>query len=44
MTLTIGALTEVGSFFPVVCFIRVFEQTFAEQLYRDKGLLEEFLR
>ena len=29
-----------GLFFPVlVCFIYVFDQTLAEQLYRDKGLL-----
>ena len=26
-------------FFPVVCFIHVFDQTLAQQLYRDKGLL-----
>ena len=26
-------------FFPVVCFIHVFEQTSVEQLYGDKGLL-----
>ena len=43
MTLKLGALTELGLFFPVVCYIRVFDQTFAEQLDRDKGLLEEFL-
>ena len=35
----IGALTKLGLFFPVVCFIHVFDQTLAEQLYRDKGLL-----
>ena len=34
-----GALTKLGLFFPVLCFIRVFDQTLAEQLYRDKGLL-----
>ena len=39
MTLKIGALTKLGLFFPVVCFIHVFDQTLAEQLYRDKGLL-----
>ena len=39
VTLKIGALTKLGLFFPVVCFIRVFDQTLAEQLYRDKGLL-----
>ena len=41
MTLQIGALTKLGLFFPVVCFIRVFDQTLEEQLYRDKGLLFE---
>ena len=35
----IGALTKLGLFFPVVCFICVCAQTLAEQLYRDKGLL-----
>ena len=40
MTLEIGALTKLGLFFPVVCFIHVFDQTLAEQLYRDKGLLD----
>ena len=39
VTLKIGALTKLGLFFPVVCFIHVFDQTLAEQLYRDKGLL-----
>ena len=39
MTLKIGALTKLGLFFPVVCFIYVFDQTLVEQLYRDKGLL-----
>ena len=39
MTLKIGALTKLGLFFPVLCFIHVFDQTSAEQLYRDKGLL-----
>ena len=41
MTLKIGALTKLG-LFPVVCFIHVshvFDQTLAEQLYRDKDLL-----
>ena len=35
-----GALTKLGLFFPVVCFIHVFDQTLAEQLYRDKGVFE----
>ena len=39
VTLKIGAFTKLGLFFPVVCFIRVFDQTLAEQLYHDKGLL-----
>ena len=39
VTQKIGALTKLGLFFPVVCFIHVFDQTLAEQLYRDKGLL-----
>ena len=39
MTLKIGALTKLGLFFPVVCSIHVFDQTLAEQLDRDKGLL-----
>ena len=39
MTLKIGALTKLGLLFSVVCFIYVFDQTLAEQLYRDKGLL-----
>ena len=42
VALRIGALTKLGLFFPVVCFIDVFDQTLAEQaeqLYRDKGLL-----
>ena len=38
VTLKIGVLTKLGLFFPVVCFIYVFGQTLAEQLYRDKGL------
>ena len=38
MTLKIGALTKLGLFFPVTCFIYVFDQTLAEQLCRDKGL------
>ena len=37
VTLKIGALTKLGLFFPVVCFICVFDQTLAEQLYRDKS-------
>ena len=41
MTLKIGALTKLGLFFPVVCFIHVFDQTLAEQLYCDKVLLEK---
>ena len=41
MTLKIGALTKLGLFFPVGCFIYVFDQTLAEQLYRDKGLLDQ---
>ena len=36
--LKIGALTKLGLFFPVVCFICVFDQILREQLYRDKGL------
>ena len=36
----ISALTKLGLFFPVVCFICVFDQTSAEQLYRDKGLYD----
>ena len=39
MTLKISALTKLGLFLPVVSFIRVFDQTLAEQLYRDKDLL-----
>ena len=31
-------VTKLGLFFPLVCFIHVFDQTLAEQLYRDKGL------
>ena len=43
VTLKIGALTKLGLFFPVtMCFIHVFDQTSAEQLYRDKGLLQSF--
>ena len=38
VTLKIGALTKLGLFFLVVCFIHVFDQIVAEQLYRDKGL------
>ena len=38
-----GALTKLGLFFPVVCFIHVFDQALAEQLYRDhKGLYQGF--
>ena len=36
VTLKIGALTKLGLFFTVVRFIHVFDQTLAEQLYRDK--------
>ena len=44
MTLKIGARTKLGLLFPVVCFINVFDQTAAEQLYRDKGLFaQQFL-
>ena len=43
MTLKISALTKLGLFFPVVCFIYVFDQTLAEQLYRDKGPLPWWL-
>ena len=32
-------LLNFGLFFPVVCFIRVFDRTLAEQVYCDKGLL-----
>ena len=39
VTLKIGTLTNLGLFFPVLCFIYVFRQTLAEQLYPDKGLL-----
>ena len=42
VTLKIGALTKLGSFFPVVCFIHVFDQTLAEQLYHDKDYLLVF--
>ena len=38
VTLKVGALTKLDLFFSVVCFIPVFDQTLAEQLYRDKGL------
>ena len=41
MTLKFGALAKLGLFFPVVCFIYVSEQTLAEQLYGDKGLLTD---
>ena len=34
-----GALTKLGLFFPVVCFIHVFDQTLVKQHYCDKGLL-----
>ena len=43
VNLKIGALTKVGLFFSVVCFIHVFDQTLAEQLYRDKGPIETYL-
>ena len=43
MTLKIGALTKLGLFFPVVCFIHVFDQTLAEQLYRDKDLFKRLV-
>ena len=33
-----GVWLGLGSFFPVVCFIHVFDQTLPEQLYRDKRL------
>ena len=33
VTLKIGAVSKLGLFFPVVCFIHVFGQTLAEQLY-----------
>ena len=42
VTLKIGALTKLGLFFPVVCFIHVFDQSLAEQLYSDKRLLGSF--
>ena len=42
MTLKIGARTKLGLFFPVVCFIHVFDQTLTEQLYRDRGLLRTY--
>ena len=29
-------LTKLGLFFPIMCLIHVFDQTLAEQLYRDK--------
>ena len=32
--------TKASLVFPVVCFINVFDQTLAEQLYRDKRLFE----
>ena len=35
VTLNIG----LGLFFPVVCFVRVFGRTLAEQLYHGKGLV-----
>ena len=41
VTLKIGALTaKLGLFFLVVCFIYMFNQTLADQLYRDKGPIE----
>ena len=42
MSLKIGARTKLGLFFPVVCFIHVFDQTLTEQLYRDRGLLRTY--
>ena len=33
---SVGAITNLSLFIPVVCFIHVFDQTLAEQLYRDK--------
>ena len=33
------ALRSLALLFTVLCFIFVFDQTLAEQLYRDKGLL-----
>ena len=42
VALKIGALSKLGLFFPMVCFIHVFDQTLAEQLYRDKGLFDCF--
>ena len=41
VALKIGAFTKLGLFFPVLCFIYVFDQTLAEQLYRDKGLFHD---
>ena len=41
-SMKIAAITKLGLFFPVVCFIHVFDQTLAEQLYPDKGL-ERFI-
>ena len=35
------ALTKLGLFFPVVCFIPVSDLTLAEKLYRDKGLYRQ---
>ena len=40
VTLKSGALTKLGLIYPVVCFIHVCDQTLAEQLYHDKGLLK----
>ena len=39
VTLQIGALTKLGLFFPVLCFVRVFDHNLAEQLHRGKRLL-----
>ena len=36
-----GALTKLGLFFPVVCFLHVFDQSLVEQLYRDKDLFSK---
>ena len=43
VTLKIGTLSRLGLLFPVVRFIYLFDQTLAEQLYRDKGLLRVFM-
>ena len=33
--------TKLGLFFPVVCFLHVFDQSLVEQLYRDKDLFSK---